>query len=66
MLPPMVYFTHLIVYIKSHTYSYRIHTYVACIHHQDIATENEYGIVEKFCGHGTGKYIHMAPLVRRG
>mmetsp|Transcript_16901 Transcript_16901/g.37546 ORF Transcript_16901/g.37546 Transcript_16901/m.37546 type:complete len:124 (-) Transcript_16901:359-730(-) len=28
-----------------------------------VATEHSYTIVENFCGHGTGKNIHMAPLI---
>lgn len=31
---------------------------------QDVADSNGYSIVENFCGHGTGRYIHMDPLVR--
>ncbi len=30
---------------------------------KSVATQNNYGVVKNFCGHGTGKYIHMDPLV---
>ncbi len=31
---------------------------------QAVATSNQYEVVKNFCGHGTGKFIHMDPLVR--
>lgn len=30
---------------------------------QAVAARNQYEVVKNFCGHGTGKYIHMDPLV---
>jgi methionine aminopeptidase len=30
---------------------------------QDVADRRGYQVVRNFCGHGTGKYIHMDPLV---
>jgi hypothetical protein len=31
---------------------------------QDVADNSGYSVVENFCGHGTGRYIHMDPLVK--
>mmetsp|Transcript_9630 Transcript_9630/g.16033 ORF Transcript_9630/g.16033 Transcript_9630/m.16033 type:complete len:311 (-) Transcript_9630:286-1218(-) len=30
---------------------------------EDLAVKNDYGVVHNFCGHGTGRNIHMAPLI---